>query len=257
LADGVNGFKKGDRVFGLAYGGAYAEYIAVNAKMLMHIPEELSFEKAAGIPETWLTAVQALHVVAGIKQGDRVLIHAGASGVGISAIQVARFAGAKAVYATAGTDEKCKFLENELGVTKAINYKKEKFDDVISKETNGEGVNIIIDFIGKDYWTMNMNVAAKEARIVILAFMSGPEFQGDLRPILLKKLRIEGTTLRSRDIEYQSNLKKEFEAKVMGHIKSGEAKILIDKLYDWRDIKQAHDYMASNSSIGKIICKVE
>lgn len=253
----MSDFKQGDKVFGLAYGGAYAEYIAVSAKTTLHLPSEVSFEQAAGIPEVWFTAVQALYLVAGVKAGDRVLVHAGASGVGIAAIQLAVAAGAKAVYATAGSAEKCKFLEEKLGAKKAINYKVEKFDDVILKDTNGEGANVILDFIGKDYWNPNLNVAAKEGRIVLLGLMSGSEIQSDLRPILMKRLRIEASSLRARDTEYQYNLRKKVEEVALENIKSGKFKLIIEKVYDWKDVKEAHDHLASNSSMGKIICKIE
>lgn len=257
IGEGETEFKKGDKVFGLAYGGAYAEYIAVSARMIMAMPSELDYEHAAGLPEVWFTAIQALYVVCGIQKGDRVLIHAGASGVGIAAIQLAVAAGAKAVYTTAGSKEKCDFLHTKIGATRAINYKEEKFDEIITKDTNGEGVNVIVDFVGKNYWTQNMTVAAKEARMVLLAFMSGAEFQGDLKVILYKRLRIEGSTLRSRDLEYQANLKKLFLDLALPHLRSKKFSICVDKVFSWKDIKDAHDYMESNQSMGKIICKVD
>lgn len=252
---------KGERVFGLAYGGAYAEYIVNPAAMTMKMPESLSFEQCAGLPEVWFTAIQALYVVAGLEpeKKERVLIHAGASGVGLAAIQLCREAGCRKIYATAGSATKLKLCE-KMGATRAINYKEENFAEVIKKDGEGSedgSVDLILDFIGANYWDNNIAIAARDCRIIYLAAMSGTKKDIDIGPILFKRLRIQGTTLRSRDAEYQGNLRKKFEELALDHLVQGRFQAHIDKVFDWTDIKGAQGRMERNEGDGgKIICRV-
>jgi len=260
---GTSDFKKGDAVFGLAYGGAYAEYIAVSTKMLLHKPEYLSWEEAAGIPETWITATQALFLVGEFSRGKTVLWHAGASGVSIAGIQLALDAGAGAVYATAGSDDKCAFIEKELGATKAFNYKhtdadgKSDWDKKILEETGGKGVDVIIDFIGASYFAQNLNVAARDAHWVCLGMMGGSVLKDvNVGALLFKRVRIEGTTLRSRDPEYQGRLRDKLAEYVPHFEKGGKLKVLVDSVFDWKDVIKAHKLMEENKTRGKIICTI-
>ncbi|KAJ1326639.1 tumor protein p53-inducible protein 3 [Microdochium nivale] len=262
--EGEGGFKPGDAVFGLAYGGAYAEYISVSTKMLLHKPEFLSWEEAAGVPETWITATQALFLVGEFARGKSVLWHAGASGVSIAGIQLALDAGASAVYATAGTDDKCAFIERELGATAAFNYKhvdekdgKPDWDRRILEATGGKGVDIIIDFIGASYFQQNLNVAARDAHWVCLGLMGGNTLDGvNIGPLLFKRIRIEGTTLRSRDAEYQGKLRDKLAEYIPHFDKGGKLKVLVDSVFDWKDIIKAHKLMEENKTRGKIICTI-
>ncbi|ORY57295.1 zinc-binding dehydrogenase [Pseudomassariella vexata] len=249
--------KEGDAVFGLAYGGAYAEYLAVSAKMLLHKPDFLSWQQAAGIPETWITATQALMLVGEFSKGKTVLWHAGASGVSISGIQLSLDAGASAVYATAGSDEKCAFIEKTLGATKAVNYRKsEDWDKQILEATGGKGVDLIVDFIGASYFQRNLSVAARDARWVVLGMMGGMKLQDvDVGALLFKRIRIEGSTLRSRDPEYQGKLRDRL-AEYIPHFETGKLKILIDTVFSMEDIQKAHELLEANKTIGKIICTV-
>ncbi|KAL0095221.1 NADPH:quinone reductase [Phycomyces blakesleeanus] len=255
----VTKFKKGDAIFGLIPGGAYAEYAVIEEGLAIPKSENVSFEKAAAIPETWFTAYQALFFVAELKEGQDILIHAGASGVGIAAIQLAKDFGANKIFVTAGSDEKVAFCE-KLGATRAINYKTEKWADVIAKETNGNGVNVVVDMIGKDYWNDNINSLAKDGHMVILAFMSGnlvPNF--NIAPLLFKRIRIEGTALRSRCLEYQIRLRDAVYEKAIAHHlckDDGAVKVFVDKVFDWKDIVEAHKYLESNQSMGKIVVRV-
>ncbi|CAO3670554.1 unnamed protein product [Rhizopus stolonifer] len=173
VGEKVKEFKVGDPVFGLMPGGGYAEYAVIEESLAMHKPEKLSFEEAAAIPETWFTAYQALFLVGELKKNENVLIHAGASGVGIAAIQLAKDAGAKNVFVTVSSDDKVKFCES-IGATKGINYKTQQWGKEILKLTDNKGVDVIIDVVGKDYWEQNMDSIALDGRMVILAFMSGP-----------------------------------------------------------------------------------
>ncbi|ORX93044.1 NADPH:quinone reductase-like protein [Basidiobolus meristosporus CBS 931.73] len=253
----VTNFKEGDKVFGLMYGGAYAEYCAIHESMAMHLPDELSFKEAAAVPEAWCTAYQALHWIASIKKGDNVLIHAGASGVGLAAIQLAKRAGANKIFVTAGSGDKLEFCEG-LGATDPINYKTESFKEKILNSTDQYGVDIIVDFIGANYWNDNIEILAKDGRMVILAFMSGVQVENfNIGPLLRKRLRIEGSTLRSRSVEYQVKLFEDISKDVIPKFINGEYKIIVDKEFSWKDIKEAHLYMEANKNTGKIVVRVD
>ncbi|KAI0911308.1 zinc-binding alcohol dehydrogenase domain-containing protein 2 [Ustulina deusta] len=248
--------REGDAVFGLAYGGAYAEYLAVDARMVLRKPGFLSWEAAAGIPETFMTAAQALHLVGGFAPGQSVLWHAGASGVSIAGIQLSRDAGASAVYATVGSDDKCRFVESELGATKAFNYKTADWAQGILEATGGKGVDLIVDFVGASYFQKNLAVAARDARWVVLGLLGGSKLEGvDIGMLVYKRIRLEGSTLRSRDVEYQGRLKDKL-AEYIPHFETGALKVKIDSVFPMEDIVKAHELMEKNVTTGKIICTV-
>lgn len=252
----TGGFKPGDEVFGLAYGGAYAEYIAVNTRMLLHKTSALSFEQCAAIPETWITATQALHMVLGFAEGKSILWHAGASGVSIAGIQLSKVAGASAVYATAGTQEKCDFITSELGATAAFNYKTKNWANEIKEKTGGKGVDFIVDFVGGDYFQKNLDVAAKDCRIVLLGTLSGGKVpNADISQILYKRIRIEGSTLRSRDVIYQGKLRDRLE-EYIPDFENGKLKIIMDTVLPWEEIQEAHRHMEAANNSGKIVCTI-
>ena len=258
--EGRGGFAVGDEVFGLVYGGAYAEFVTSSVRMLVHKPAYLSWEQAAAIPENWITALQALHEVGGFRgEGTQTALwHAGASGVSIAGIQLSRLAHAKAVYATAGTDDKCAFLVRELGATAAFNYKKTgRWADDVLQATDKRGVDFIVDYIGASYFQQNLDAAALDARIVMLALMGGAELPAgvNIGAILGKRLRIEGSGLRSRDAKYQERLRDRL-TEILPHFQSGELKLYVDKVMPWTEIQEAHKYMEKNVSMGKIICTI-
>lgn len=249
-------FRQGDEVFGLAYGGAYAEYIAVSSKMLLHKPAELSFEQAAAIPEAFITATQATLLILGLEKGKSILFHAGASGVSISGIQLAKASGASAVFATAGTQEKLDFITSELGATAAFNYKTEDWVEEIKKKTGGKGVDYIVDFVGADYFQKNLEVAALDGRMVFLGALSGTKVpNADISNILRKRLRIEGSTLRSRNEEYQGQLRDVLETYLPRFV-SGDLKVFLDKVLPWEEVQEAHEYMEAAKNTGKIVCTI-
>ncbi|KAJ4287767.1 hypothetical protein N0V90_012471 [Kalmusia sp. IMI 367209] len=251
------GFKVGDRVFGLAYGGAYAQKISVSEKMLMHLPTEVSFEQAAGIPETFFTAIQAIHLVGNLQKSQSVLIHAGASGVGQAAIQVARMGGASKIITTAGTNEKCELCRS-LGADIAVNYNKEDFAEVVKREMDGKSINLIIDLVGQSYWHRNTECAAMEGKIVLVAAMSGSMIEGfNLRALLNKRLWVLATTLRTRDADYQGKLRDKFVEVAMENLRVGRMIVTVDKVFSWTDIAEAHKRMESNANAGKLICLVD
>lgn len=254
----TSAFKVGDEVFGLAYGGAYAEKIKVSENMLMHKPANLAYEHAAGIPETFFTAIQAVRLVGGFKAGESLMVHAGASGVGQAVIQVCKVLGAKTIFATAGTDDKCKLCKS-LGADFAINYKTgEDFDKVVNRETNDHGVDVIIDLVGRDYWHRNVASAAKDSRIVLVALMSGGVVdECNLRALMNKRIAILPTTLRTRSKEYQKELRDLFVELALPAISEGRIGATVDKVFSWKDISQAHKRMEANVNAGKLICVVD
>ncbi|KAG8940619.1 hypothetical protein FRC04_005184 [Tulasnella sp. 424] len=268
LGPNVHDYLVGDEVFGLTSGGAYAEYVLVNAGMLLPKPSKLSWEQAAAIPEAWITAYQALVAIANVKEGDDVLIHAGASGVGIAAIQLANRFKANRIITTAGSQEKLDFLRSmPLPPTDTINYKTEDFSSRAREITAGKGVDVIIDFIAQDYWNRNISSLALDGRMVLLATLGGESMPTDaeITPILYKRLRIQGTTLRSRSLEYQCGLVEGFKRDVLNGLEGcntgsqgedGHLKIYVHKVYKWTEIQEAHREMELNKNSGKIIVEV-
>lgn len=252
------GFREGDEVFGLTYGGAYAEYVAIGTGMLLRKPPGLSFAQCAAIPEAWITATQALHVVLGFEKGKSILWHAGASGVSIAGIQLSKAAGASAIFATAGTAAKCALISSEqVGATQAINYKTQDFVEEIMRATENKGVDYIVDYVGGPYFQRNMAVAARDARIVMLGRMGGMKVaQVDISPILLKRIRIEGSTLRSRDEVYQQELRRRLES-FMPAFGTGSLSVILHDTVSWKSIREVHDKIERSENAGKIVCIVD
>lgn len=247
-------FSKGDKVFGLLPGGGYAEYALIDENMAMPVPENLSMEQAAAIPEVFMTAYQALFWLGKLQPGERALIHAGASGVGTAAIQLAKAHKAEVITtSSAGKTQACK----DLGADKAINYKESSFEDEVLAYTNSEGVDVIVDFIAGPYFNQNLNCLRADGRLVILASLGGGKVEEvDLRKILIKRLQVMGSTLRSRTKEYQVKLTEAMSDFAMPYFKDGTIKPVVDSVYDWQDVAEAHRYMEQNKNIGKIVLRV-
>lgn len=247
-------WKKGDKVFGLLPGGGYAELAAINENMAMKIPSGISFEEAAAIPEAFLTAFQALIWLGELKAGEYVLIHAGASGVGTAAIQLAREVGAKIIITA--SKEKHKICK-DLGADLTIDYKSQNFKEEVLKFTNNYGTDVIIDFIGGPYFRNNIESLTRDGRLVLLATLSGGKvYEFDMRQILVKRLKIIGSTLRSRSLDYQIKLTKDFKGFVYDKIKGGVIKPVIDEVFNWKDVAHAHRKMEENRNTGKIVLKI-
>lgn len=260
-------WKVGDEVFGLATGGAYAEYIAVPSKMVLHKPRELSWEQAAAIPENFLTAFQALTLLSSLQKGEDVLIHAGASGVGLAAIQLARAIGARNVYVTAGSEDKIKFCES-VGATKGINYKACDWAQELAKLTDKAGVNVIMDFIGAPYFSSNLQSLQRDGRLVLQGAMGGTKCKElDMGALIFKRLKVEGSTLRSRSLAYQSNLVQDFVRanglqRIIDGINSETSQeqghhLAIHRVFAWTDIQAAHQEMEANKNTGKIVVTID
>ena len=204
----VTGWSVGDRVCALITGGGYAEKVNVPHQMLIPIPDKWSFEQAAAVPEVFLTAYVNLFMEAGLQPGETVLIHGGASGVGTAGIQMVHQAGCK-ILVTAGTDEKtarCK----ALGADVAINYKNEDFAEQVLAHTDGKGVDVILDMVGGPYLERNIKLLKRRGRLVFIAFLGGPNAEIHIGALMVKRLRLIGSVLRSRSLEEKIEIKQRF-----------------------------------------------
>ncbi len=241
---------KGQRVMSLLSGGGYAEYVTVDQGLVLPLPENITMEDGAGIMEAFLTAFQALYWLAGIKSGERVLIHAGASGVGTAAIQLAKSTGAE-VWVTASSAKHafCK----QLGANHTIDY----VDQDFSQEIDPGGVNMIMDFVGAPYFQRNLQSLAMDGRLVMQGFLGGTKMSSvDLSAILKKRLTIMGSTLRSRPLDYRVKLIKDFELQCWQKFCNVDLKPVIDRVFEWEQVVEAHQYMESNQNKGKIILRI-
>jgi len=249
----VTRYNTGDHVYGLLPGGGYAEYCIIHERMAMHIPERYSFEESAAIPEAFLTAFQALKFLGDIKKKETVLIHAGASGVGSAAIQLAKKLFKCKVIATAGKKKKIKAC-SDLGADLAINYKKEDFSQVIKTELGENSVDLIIDFVGAPYWENNIDVIAIDGRLIYLSMLGGASIKKmNLVPVLRKRLTIKGSTLRNRSQEYKMKLTSDFHSYAMDMMEEGIIQPVIDSVFNWTEVEDAHELMEKNRNIGKIV----
>jgi len=244
----------GDEVFGLLPGGGYAEQVVIYEDMAIKKPEYLSYDEAAAIPEAFLTAYQALVLLGDLQVKQSVLIHAGASGVGNAAIQLAKSMNAF-VFTTcsSGKMEFCK----QAGADVVIDYNSESYDDVILNHETHKSVNLIIDFIGGNYLMKNVNSLAKDGRIIQLATLGGTVSVIDIRKLMAKRGSLITSTLRSRTREYQIQLTKAFWNYAEAKFKSNEFKPSIDSTWDWEDIARAHLYMEVNRNQGKMILRIK
>lgn len=255
LGPSVSDWQIGDRVFGLLPGGGYAEQVLIHDRMLMTIPENLTFEEAAVIPEVFFTAYDALLDKANFQAGDIVLIHAGGSGVGTAATQLAKVMGASKIFTTSRTKWKLdKSLE--MGADRVINTTVEDFDQVVLEATASHGADVVLDFVGAAYMEQNLKAAALEGRIVQIATLSNSSAQLDLRLVLSKRLRLQGTTLRSRPIEQKIALTQKFAKQMLPLFADGRLKPIIDRSFNLEEVVEAHRYMESNSNFGKIVLKI-
>ena len=253
---GCKRYQEGDRVFGLLPGGGCAQYAVIPEEMAMPIPGEFTFEQAAAVPEVFLTAFQGLFWIGRLQAEETVLIHAGASGVGTAAIQLAKTAGAVAL-TTTGTDEKCKRCR-DLGAARAVNYRSEDFAAAVLEHTQGAGVDLILDFVAAPYWEKNISVLRTDGRMVLISLMGGGiAEQVDLGQILKKRLQITGTTLRSRPEEYKIRLTREFAEFGLNRLADGRLKPVVDSIFPWTQVADAHAHMEANRNVGKIVLTID
>lgn len=249
-------FPTGTRVMGLVNGGGYAEYAVMNVGNAMQLPDSLTFEEGAAIPEVFLTAYQTLFWLGQLKNSEKVLIHAGASGVGTAAIQLVKQLTSAKIFVTAGSAEKLELCQT-LGADVLINYHEDDFNQRIEKATVGEGVDVILDFVGASYWKQNLNSVAYDGRIILIGILGGSMVnEVNLMQLLEKRVTIIGTLLTPRNDAYKSELTKEFVEKTDEFFISGHLKPIIDSVFSFNEIEMAHEYMESNKNKGKIILSI-
>lgn len=251
VGDHVSRFAAGDRVCALVGGGAYATHCVAHRDLTMAIDEKMEYTEAAAIPEAYLTAWQAVSWLAQLKPGEKILIHAGASSIGLAAIQISKMMGAHVgVTASSGKLHLCRTTGAEL----CIDYKNQDFEETIKKEW--QETNVIIDVIGGPYLTKNLNCISLDGRIVVLGLMGGLHSDINLGILLRKRIHLMGSTLRARSPEYKGMLTKDLASKVLPYIKDGTIKPVIDSILPWTDIQAAHSRMEQNLNAGKIVMTI-
>ena len=249
--DGVTAFTPGDRVFGLVGGGAYAQYALLDADMALRIPAMWDFTTATAVPEVFFTAFETLFTRGELAGGENVLIHAGASGVGTAAIQLARRAGAR-VYVTAGSDAKIARCR-DLGAAGGVNYRQMDFGEGVRALTDGAGIDLIEDFIGAEYLERNLALLRPLGRLVMIAFMGGAKAEVNLASILTRRLTVRGFVLRSQSLDEKRAITRRFQERVLPDLVAGTLQPVIDSVYPVARVADAHRRMAANENVGKIL----
>jgi putative PIG3 family NAD(P)H quinone oxidoreductase len=253
IGEDVSGFEVGKRVFGITAGGGQAEFVLTEENQLAKIPENLSFTEAAAIPEAFITAYDAVWTQGNLQAGETLLIHAVGSGVGLAALQIAKAKGNK-VIGTSRTQNKldeCK----KFGLDIAINTGEIKDFDEVIKKTNKNGVDVILDLVGANYFEANLQSLALKGRLVLVGLVSGRKAEFDLGMALTKRLKIIGTVLRSRVAEEKAVATANFIREVLPLIEAGKIKPNLDKVFKMENVQAAHKYLESNESFGKVVLK--
>jgi NADPH:quinone reductase len=247
-------WKLGDAVCALTNGGGYAEYVAVPQGQCLPVPEGLDMEAAAALPETFFTVWTNVFDRAGLKRGERFLVHGGSSGIGTTAIQMAKSMGAW-VAATAGTPEKCRACE-ELGADLSVLYTQKDFVREIRTATNGYGVDVILDMVGGDYVDRNLDLASRDGRVVSIAFLKGARVEIDLSQVLFKRLVLTGSALRPRTKKAKAAIAENLKTKIWPLIESRKIRPIVFAVFPFSDAAEAHRLMESGQHIGKIVLRV-
>jgi putative PIG3 family NAD(P)H quinone oxidoreductase len=255
VGTGAQLWKVGERVMGIAGGAAHAELLCVHEREVIPMPREMSFEDAGAIPEAFLTAYDALFTRLHLRAGERVLIHAVASGVGTGAVQLARQAGA----ITLGTSRSAHKLDRAraLGLAHAIDAAGDDWPARVESAIGAAAVHAVVDLVGGDYLAGNLRVLAPRGRLVIVGLTAGRRSTLDLGTMLSKRLRIEGTMLRHRPLEEKIALAREFAERVVPAFESGALRPVVDRVLPFTDVRAAHDLMASNETFGKVVLRWE
>jgi putative PIG3 family NAD(P)H quinone oxidoreductase len=249
-------WRVGDRVCALVAGGGYAEYCVAPAPQCLPVPKGMDFVHAAAIPETFFTVWTNVFQRGGLSEGESILIHGGASGIGTTAIQLARAFGAQPIFATAGSREKCAACET-LGAARCINYKEEDFVVVVKQLTGGKGVDVVLDMVGGDYIPRNMEALALEGRHVSIAFIAGSiKAQINIFAMMQKRLWLTGSTLRSRPIAEKGAIATALRERVWYLLDAGAVAPVIHATFALRDAAAAHRVMEAGTHIGKLVLVV-
>ncbi|MCX7094662.1 MAG: NAD(P)H-quinone oxidoreductase [Methylobacter sp.] len=254
VGDSVSFLKPGEKVCALVTGGAYAEYCLASAALCLPVPEGFSFIQAAALPETFFTVWSNVFDRGHLQAGETLLVHGGTSGIGTTAIQLAKAFNAK-IIVTAGSKAKCEFCL-QLGADAAINYKEQDFVEEIKRLNDSKGVDVILDMIGGDYFPRHLKCLADEGRLVQIAVQNGPKTELNLLPVMLKRLTITGSTLRARDDAFKAAIAGRLLEKVWPLLSSGRIKPVIHSTFALTEAALAHQLMESSQHIGKIILTV-
>jgi putative PIG3 family NAD(P)H quinone oxidoreductase len=253
IGEKVTAWSVGDRVMGITSGGAYAEQLAIHERQAMAVPSDLSLQDAAGIPEVFITAWDALVVQGGLTSGRWAMVHAGASGVGTAAIQICKAIGARIVVTCSGGKvEACR----TLGADVVVDYGTQDFVAEVATATGGAGVDVILDVIGGDYVERNIASLAVKGHIIQVGVMAGKPVPLNIGLLLGKRASITGTVLRARPLEEKIAISQRFASEMLPLFSTGQMKPVIDSVYAFSDIASAHEYMASNGNVGKIVITV-
>lgn len=253
IGDQVSQWKVGDQVCALTNGGAYAEFVAVPEGQILPIPKGLSMIEAASLPETHFTVWSNVFDRAGLKKGERFLVHGGASGIGTTAIQMAKAMGAE-VYTTVGKADKVDACK-ELGADLIVNYQEQDFLEIIKNYTQEKGVDVILDMVGGEYIQKNIKLAAMEGRIVNIAYLQGPIAQVNFLPVMLKRLTLTGSTLRPQSDAVKAGIAENLKKHIWPLYEAAQAQMkpVIAKVFPLAKVVEAHKLMESNQHIGKIV----
>ena len=249
-----SGFRKGDMVCALVQGGGYAEYCAAPLAQCLPMPQGLSAVEAASLPETFFTVWTNVFDRAGLKEGETLLVQGGTSGIGVTAIQLATAMGHR-VFATAGSDEKCRACE-ELGAERGINYRSEDFVDVVKSLTGGKGVDVVLDMVAGDYVAREIDCLADDGRIALIALLGGAKANVDLGQVLRRRLSISGSTLRPRPVAFKGAIAQKLREQVWPLFAAGKIKPVIYKTFPLAQAAEAHALMESSTHVGKIVLQV-
>lgn len=250
----VTRWSPGDRVMALAHGGGYAEYCRVHGTHCLPVPDRLSMIEAAAVPETFFTVHYNLFMRVRLAEGETLLAHGGSSGIGTTAIQLAKAAGAR-VIVTAGSDEKCAFCR-ELGADEAINYKRCNWFEEARRITEHEGVDVVLDIVGAPYAAHNLELLRRDGRYVIVAFLKGSVAELDLRTVLARRLIITGSLLRPQTVKEKAAIAASVETEVLPQLSDGSVKPVIYETFPLEDAARAHELMESSRHMGKIVLQI-
>jgi putative PIG3 family NAD(P)H quinone oxidoreductase len=254
LGPHVSGVAIGDRITALLPGGGYAEYAVAAAPLCLPLPDGMSMVDAAAVPETFFTVWTNLFDRGGLKAGETVLIHGGTSGIGTTAVQLAKAWGAR-VFATAGSEEKARACER-LGAVRGIDYRTEDFVEVTRKETDGKGVDVILDMVGASYLSRNLEALAVEGRLVVISLIGGARTELNLNTVMSKRLTITGSTLRIRTVAQKAIVAEAVRRNVWPLLSSGRVRPVIHATFPLADASEAHRVMETSQHIGKIVLTV-
>jgi putative PIG3 family NAD(P)H quinone oxidoreductase len=250
----VKNWRAGDHVCALVSGGGYAEYCAAPAPQCLPLPRGIDLVHAAAIPETTFTVWTNVFDRGRLKNGESILVHGGSSGIGTTAIQLAKARGAR-VFATAGTTEKCRACES-IGADRAINYRDSDFVAAVRELTGGKGVDVILDMVGAEYLQRNLDALAMEGRLVHIGQLGGAKAQINLTPVLRNRLTITGSTLRARSVSEKGAIAAAVHEQVWPLFESGAVRVLVHRTFPLSNAAEAHRVMESSTHIGKLVLTV-